>query len=155
MKQPDSIDKKLLTLIQEDSKLTHKQLALKLNLSVTAIYERIKRLERTGMIAGYVAVVDKKKAERGFVALCQIKLTQHVKEYLYEFEKEVVKLDEVMECYHISGEHDYLLKICVKDMESYREFMVSKLTSLKYIGSTQSSFVINEVKNTRVLHFLE
>lgn len=142
----DTTDKTLLTLLQHDSKRTTKELALALNLSPTAVYERIRRLERKGIVKKYIAVVDKDQIHRGFVVFCQIKLIQHTKAYLTKFEREVTRLDEVMECYHVSGEYDYLLKVCVKDMEAFREFMVTKLTDLQHIGSTQSSFSINEVK---------
>lgn len=145
--QLDLIDQKLLKLLQENSKQTNKELSLQLNLSVTAVYERIKKLEKNKVINRYVALVNKEKVGRGFVVFCQIKLIQHTKEYLTKFEKEVIALNEVMECYHISGEYDYLLKILVKDMAAFREFMVTKLTTLNHIGSTQSSFVISDVKN--------
>ena len=82
------------------------------------------------------------------MVFCHIKLIQHTKEYLTTFEKEVIALDEVLECFHVSGDYDYILKIGVKDMETYREFMVTKLTTLNYIGSTHSTFMIGEVKNT-------
>ncbi|PKP26623.1 MAG: AsnC family transcriptional regulator [Bacteroidetes bacterium HGW-Bacteroidetes-2] len=147
----DTIDKKLIQFVQQNSKQTNKELSLHLNLSVTAIYERIKKLEKAGIIDRYVAVINKEKVHKAFLVFCQIKLIQHTKEYLTKFEKEVMALDEVMECYHISGEYDYLLKILVKDMPSFREFMVTKLTSLQHIGSTQSSFSINEVKCETVL----
>ncbi|MBD0849700.1 Lrp/AsnC family transcriptional regulator [Maribacter arenosus] len=144
----DEIDSKLLGLLQEDSKKTTKEYAHHLNLSVTAVYERIKRLEKTGIIRKYVALVDKKKIDRAFVVLCHVKLVQHTKAYVLQFEKEVQGLQEVVECYHTSGDYDYILKIYVRDMEAYRDFMVTKLTALNHIGSTQSSFVINEVKHT-------
>jgi Lrp/AsnC family leucine-responsive transcriptional regulator len=144
----DATDKKLLFYLQEDSTQTTKALSLKLNLSVTAVYERIKKLEREGIINRYVAIVDRKKVNRGFVVFCHLKLVQHTKEYLTKFEKEVVLLDEVLECYHVSGDYDYILKIYVADMEAYREFMVTKLTTLHHIGSTHSTFMIGEVKNT-------
>ncbi len=149
--QLDAIDKNLLRLLQQNSKQTNKELSLHLHLSVTAIYERIKKLEKAGIIERYVAIINKEKVQKDFVVFCQIKLIQHTKEYLTKFEKEVMALDEVMECYHISGEYDYLLKILVKDMPSFREFMVTKLTTLQHIGSTQSSFSINEVKWETVL----
>jgi len=147
----DETDKKLLSLLQEDCKCTTKEYANNLNLSVTAVYERIKRLEKTGAIKKYVALVDKKQINRPFTVLCHVKLAQHTKEYVTLFEKEVVKLKEVVECYHISGDYDYILKIHVSDMEKYREFMVSKLTAIHHIGSTQSSFVIEEVKHTTAI----
>lgn len=144
----DDIDVKILRQLQKDSKITNKQLSAKLNLSVTAIYERVKRLERNGVILGYKAMVDPEKVEKSFMVLCQIKLLQHTKAYMMKFEAEVAKLSEVMECYHVSGEYDYNLKVRVKNMEAYREFMVTKLTTLEHIGSTQSTFVISQVKHT-------
>ncbi len=144
----DKTDKKLLNLLQVNSKQTNKALADKLNLSVTAVFERIKKLERSKTINSYVALLNRNKIERSFVVFCHIKLIQHTKEYLTTFEKEVIALDEVMECFHVSGDYDYILKIGVKDMETYREFMVTKLTTLNYIGSTHSTFMIGEVKNT-------
>jgi Lrp/AsnC family leucine-responsive transcriptional regulator len=144
----DAIDKNLLQLLQEDTKKTTKELSLKLNLSVTAVYERIKKLEREGIIAKYVALLNRNKIEKGFVVFCHIKLIQHSKDFLTKFESEVVKLDEVLECFHVSGDYDYILKICVKDMEEYREFMVTKLTTLNHIGSTHSTFMIGQVKNS-------
>ena len=149
----DAIDKKLLILLQTDSKKTTKELSLKLNLSVTAVYERIKKLEREGIISKYVALVDKSKVEKGFVVFCHLKLVQHTKEFLPRFENEVVQLQEVLECHHVSGDYDYILKVLVKDMEAYREFLVTKLTTLQHIGSTQSTFMISEVKNTTVIGF--
>ncbi|HMC02206.1 MAG TPA: Lrp/AsnC family transcriptional regulator, partial [Flavobacteriaceae bacterium] len=127
---------------------TNKELSNKLNLSVTAVYERIRKLEREGIIDSYVALVKKEKVDKAFVAFCHIKLVQHSQDYVMKFEKEVAKLDEVMECYHISGDYDYLLKVLVTDMKAFREFMVKKLTSIDHIGSTHSMFVINEVKHT-------
>lgn len=144
----DQTDLKLLDLLQFDCKKTTAAYAQQLNLSTTAIYERIKRLEKSGTIAAYVALVDKRMVNKSFTVLCHIKLIQHVKEYVLKFEKEVHKLTEVVECFHISGDYDYILKIHVSDMEAYREFMVTKLTAIDNIGSTQSSFVINEVKHT-------
>ena len=144
----DHIDKKLLKLLQEDSKRTTKELSLKLNLSVTAVYERIKKLERESVIEKYVVLLDRNKIQKGFVVFCHLKLMQHTKEFISQFEKEVVQLNEVLECFHVSGDYDYILKICVENMEEYREFMVTKLTTLQHIGSTHSTFMIGEVKNT-------
>lgn len=148
----DTIDKKLLQLIQQDSKQTNKELSNKLNLSVTAVYERIKKLEREGVIKKYVALIKKEKIQKSFVAFCSIKLIQHSQDYVVKFERDVAKLNEVMECYHISGDYDYLLKVLVKDMEAFREFMVNRLTKISHIGSTHSTFMINEVKHTTTIN---
>ena len=147
----DKTDKKLLQLLQQDSKQTNKELSNKLNLSITAVYERIKKLENNGIISQYVALVDKSKVEKDFVAFCHVKLIQHSQEYVVKFEREVDELDEVLECYHLSGDYDYLLKVLVKDMKAFREFMVEKLTKIDHIGSTHSMFMINEVKHTTAI----
>jgi Lrp/AsnC family leucine-responsive transcriptional regulator len=147
----DETDRKLLYLLQEDSKQTNKALSHKLNLSVTAVYERIKKLENKGIVSHYVALVDKSKVEKDFVAFCHVKLVQHSQDYVVKFEREVNQLDEFLECYHLSGDYDYLLKVLVKDMKSFREFMVEKLTKIDHIGSTHSMFMINEVKHTTAI----
>ena len=147
----DETDKKLMLFLQEDCKQTTKELAYKLNLSVTAVYERIKKLENFGVISKYVALLDRHKVNRDFIVLCHIKLTQHKKEFVLQFEREVMNLQEVTECFHVSGDYDYILKIGVKDMEDYRNFMLSKLTALQHIASTHSSFMISEVKNTTAI----
>lgn len=148
----DALDLSILKLLQKNSKLTNKALSTHLSLSVTAIYERIKKLEKTGIIKGYVALLSKEKLDQSFVAFCHVKLIQHTQDNVKQFEKEVIKIDEVLECYHLSGDYDYLLKVHVKDMESYRNFMIEKLTNLNHIGSTHSMFMINEVKHTTALN---
>jgi Lrp/AsnC family leucine-responsive transcriptional regulator len=141
--------------LQKDCKQTNKALAISLGLSVTAVYERIRKLERLGVIDSYVALVNKEKVNRTFVAFCHIKLVQHSQDYVVRFERQIAKLDEVLECYHISGDYDYILKVLVADMNAFRTFMVEKLTTINHIGSTHSMFMINEVKHTTVvpLHY--
>jgi Lrp/AsnC family leucine-responsive transcriptional regulator len=148
----DTIDKKLINLLQQDSKQTTKQLSLQLNLSVTAVYERVKKLENQKVIEKYVAIINKNKIERSFLVFCHIKLIQHSKEYVTTFEREVLKLEEVSECFHVSGDYDYILKVYVKDMDAYRNFVVTKLTAIKYIGSTHSTFTIEQVKNSTAIN---
>ena len=148
----DEIDLKILRLLQKDAKSTNKALSANLALSVTAVYERIKKLEKTGFIQGYVALVSKEKVDKSFVAFCHVKLVQHTQDNVKQFEREVIAIDEVLECYHLSGDYDYLLKVHVKDMESYRKFMIEKLTNLNHIASTHSMFMINEVKHTTALN---
>lgn len=147
----DEIDKKLLLFLQQDSKQTTKELSYKLGLSITAVYERIKKLENTGVISKYVAILDRHKVDKDFIVLCHVKLTQHKKEYVLQFEREIMNLQEVTECFHVSGDYDYILKIGVKDMADYRNFMLSKLTTLQHIASTHSSFMISDVKNTTAI----
>jgi len=143
----DELDKKIINLLQQNCRYTNKQLSAMLHLSATAIFERIKKLERNQIIDKYVTIINRKKINKGFMVLCEIKLMQHTKNFLTKFEASVQQLEEVTECLHITGDYDYLLKIHVKDMEAYREFMVTKLTTLPHVGSTHSSFVISEIKN--------
>ena len=142
----DAIDKQLLQHLQKDCKQTNKELSNKLNLSVTAVYERIKKLERSGVISNYVSLIDKKKVDKSFVTFCSIKLVQHSKDYVIDFEKEVANLDEVLECYHISGDYDYLLKITTADMKAYNHFLYDKLLKLKAIRSVNTSFSMMQKK---------
>jgi Lrp/AsnC family leucine-responsive transcriptional regulator len=148
----DPIDTQLLNYLQKDAKQTNKELASKLNMSVTAVYERIKKLEKAGVIDNYVALLNKESIGRAFIAFCHIKLVKHSQELVNQFEKEVATIDEILEVYHLSGDYDYLLKVHVKDMESFRKFMVNKLTNIDHIGSSNSMFVISEVKHTTAVN---
>ena len=143
----DITDKRLINILQIDSKTTVKSIATKLNLSVTAIYERIKKLEKKGVIEKYVAVMNKEKIQRDFTVFCQVKLVKHHHSFIEKFEREVLQFTEILECYNISGDYDYLLKVVVEDMKSYRNFINFKLTTLDHISSTQSIFIIDEVRN--------
>ena len=148
----DSTDKRLLYFLQKDSKLTTKAIASQLDLSVTAVYERIKKLERSGIIEKYIAVLNKDKIDKNFVVFCQVKLIRHSHEYIKKFEGDVMELEEILECYNVSGEYDYILKIIVKNMNAYRNFLNTKLTTLDYIGSTHSKFIICEVKQQNIMN---
>lgn len=149
----DKIDFKLLNLLQTDSKLTNKQLSLVLNLSSTAVYERIKKMEKAGIIKGYKAILDRKQLERELMVFTHVKLERHSKQNISDFESQITKFCEVLECYHVSGDSDYILKMVFKDMDEYRDFIVSKLTTIPSIGSTYSIFVINELKGNPIYKF--
>lgn len=149
--QLDTTDIAILNILQKDSKTTTKEISHALKLSVTAIYERIKKLERQRIITHYSALLDKKKVGKNFGVFCHIKLARHTKEFVSEFEKQVLQFPEVQECFHVSGDYDYILKVNVKDMEAYRLFLINKLTTLNGIGSTQSTFVVSELKNSTVI----
>ena len=147
----DKTDRRILHFLQKDSKITTKELSLHLDLSPTAIYERIKKMEKEKVIRGYTALVDMESTGRGFMVFCNIKLLQHRHEYVVKFEREVIKFEEVLECYNVSGDYDYLLKVRVRDMSAYHDFINDKLTFLDHIGSAHSTFIINEVKNSHVI----
>ncbi|WKW45539.1 Lrp/AsnC family transcriptional regulator [Myroides sp. JBRI-B21084] len=150
----DAIDLKLVALLQKNCKQTTKELADQLTLSTTAVYERIKKLEKQQIITDYVAVVNKDKINRSFMAISHVKIKSHSKDAIIQFEKKIHQIPEVLECFHVSGEYDYILKIGVADMEAYREFMLSKLTTMEEVQSTHSMFVIQEVKSLKTYPIL-
>ena len=143
----DNTDRDILKYLQEDAKLTTKELAGRLNLSPTPVYERVKRLENEGIITKYVAVVDREKVGKGLMVLCNIRLKEHEQKAGSKFVKQIIELPEVVECLNISGDYDFLIKVVVSDMREYQSFIMNKLASLENIGSTQSIFVMGEIKN--------
>lgn len=147
----DTTDQEILRLLQEDAKRTNKEIAAQLGLTTTPVYERIKKLERSGIIKGYSAVIDRQKVGTSLMALCQVSLKEHAQEYISKFEEKIKLLDEVIECHHLAGDADYLLKIIVEDMDIYRDFMTNKLAVIENIGRVQSSFVMKEIKRAMVL----
>lgn len=151
MEQLDDKDLKLLRLLQNDAKLTVKELAKEINLSPSPVFERVKRLEQEGYVKRYAAVLDAEKLNRGFTVFCQIKLKIHDRSVGYDFVKEILEIEEVAECYNISGDFDFLLKVQVRDMKHYQDFVFNKLGSVDSIGSTHSTFVMAEVKNNHGL----
>jgi len=145
-KQFDEIDMKLLNLIQDNSRITIKNLSEKLFLSTTPIYERIKKLEKAGLIKQYITLLDPNKIDRKLVVFISINLTSHTKEVVEGFEEAVDKLDEVSECYYVSGNFDFLLKVYCKDMEAYHDFLTDKLSVIDNISQFYSSFVLTNSK---------
>ncbi|WET50229.1 Lrp/AsnC family transcriptional regulator [Chryseobacterium indologenes] len=147
MEQLDDKDLKLLKLLQSNAKLTVKELAKEVNLSPSPVFERVKRLEQEGFVKRYAAVLAAEKLNRGFTVFCQIKLKIHDRSVGNDFVKEILEIQEVAECYNISGDFDFLLKVQVRDMKHYQDFVFNKLGSVDSIGSTHSTFVMAEVKN--------
>ena len=144
----DEIDLKLLKILSENSSYTTKELSLKVNLSTSPVFERVRRLENNGYIKKYIAILDADKFNQGFIVFCNIKLKQHDRNIGNHFVKDIIKIDEVAECYNVSGEYDFILKVYAKDMKHYQDFVFNKLGSVESIGSTHSTFVMAEIKNT-------
>ncbi|MDE5961572.1 Lrp/AsnC family transcriptional regulator [uncultured Duncaniella sp.] len=147
----DSTDLRILSALQDNSRLTVKELASVIHLSPTPTFERVKRLERDGYITKYMAVLNAEKLECGFMAFCYLKLKQHTSENAMRIMDAVQNIPEIAECYNISGDYDFLLKIYTRDMKSYQKFILRILGDLDCIGSLNSSFVLGEVKNTHHL----
>ncbi len=147
----DAIDSKLIELLQKNSRQSIKQLGQELNLSSTPIYERIKKLERNGIIESYSAKINPKKLGKELLVFTNVSLKEHSKDFLLNFENKVQTLDEVIECHHVSGEHDYLIKVLVVNMADYRNFLTNKLAKIANIGNVHSSFVVGEVKQNAII----
>jgi len=153
MNELDETDLKLLRILASNAKLTNKELAQKVNLSPSPVFERIKRLETQGFIKKYIAILDAEKFNQGFIVFCNIKLKQHNKDIGHHFVADIMEIEEVVECYNISGDYDFILKVYARDMKHYQDFVFNKLGSVTSIGSTHSTFVMSEIKNTHNIHF--
>lgn len=148
MERLDKIDVKLLRILQRDSNLTTKEIAAKVNLSATPVFERVRRLEKEGFIKRYVALLDAEKLDKNLCIMCNVRLKQHNGTLGREFMAAVNAIPEITECYNISGDFDYLLKIYVRDMKHYETFVLDTLGAIPSVGSLQSNFVMSVVKQT-------
>ena len=155
MQNLDSIDLQILKHLQENSNINTKELASKLFLTVTPVYERIKRLERDGYIMKYVALLDKKKLNLGMTVFCNVLLKEHAKNVGSNFVKDIVALPEIIECYNIAGDYDFMLKIATKNIDSYNNFITNVLANTPNIYQYHSSIVLNEIKRETAYKILE
>lgn len=146
METLDDVDLKILRTLQKNAKLTTKELADAVHLTPTPVFERQKRLERRGYIKKYVAVLDAEKLDKGLLVFCKVKLKLINYDMADVFTRSIMRVPEVIECYNTSGAYDYLLKVRVKDMKGYREFLYEKLSKIEDIGAIESTFVMSEIK---------
>jgi Lrp/AsnC family leucine-responsive transcriptional regulator len=142
----DQTDIRILQILQDNARLTNKEIGEKLFKSASTINDRIRRMQDKGYIKKYVAVLDPKMISRGFTAFTHVHLKDHSKEIINHFEDEIVKLPEVLECYHMSGQYDFILKVAVKDLDAYHLFLMNNLFEKFSIGSIESTFVMREAK---------
>ena len=142
----DETDLQILKTLQKNAKLTTKELADAVHLTPTPVFERQKRLEKKGYIKKYVAILDAEKLNQGLQVFCKVKLTQINHEIADAFVRRIQRIPEVTECYNTSGAYDYLLKVRARDMKQYQEFVLTKLGDIDSVGSIESTFVMNEVK---------
>ena len=143
----DEKDTDILRALQENARLTNKELAAKVHLSTTPTYERVKRLERLGFIKQYATILDAAKLNKGFAVFCSIKLRRLNSEMALAFTEMVKQIPEVTECYNISGSFDYLLRIQSPDMQYYQKFLLNVIGRHDNIASIESTFVMEEVKH--------
>lgn len=144
--QLDKEDMHILNLLQQDGHMTHKEIACRLHKSVTPIHVRVKRLEEEGYIKRYVAIVDAVKIGCGLISYTHVLLKEHSQQALSAFQDAAVNLPEVLECYHMTGNFDFLLRIAIRDMNAYNELLMSKLSKLPDVGNIQSFFVLSAAK---------
>ena len=147
----DQKDLAILKLLQYNARATVKEISEKVNLSTTPVYERIKWMEETGVIKQYATLVDPAKLNKRLMVIVYVSLKQHNKTAGSKFVKVIHEMNEVLECYSISGEFDFMLKIVVEDMNAYYDFHVNRLSEMENIGNVQSIFVMGVVKDTHVL----
>ncbi|MBD5206973.1 MAG: Lrp/AsnC family transcriptional regulator [Bacteroidales bacterium] len=147
----DEKDLEILAELQRNGRQTNKELSATVHLSTTPTFERVKRLEREGYIRGYTALLDAEKLQVGFVAFCYLKMKQHTYDNAMQIIEAVQRIPEIVECYNISGDYDFLLKIYTRDMKAYQKFLLRILGEIDCIGSLNSSFVLSEIKNNHQL----
>ncbi len=149
-----SVDEKdiaILRMLQKNAKATVQEIAAQVHLSTTPVHDRIKRMEQNGVIKQYVALVDKSKINKGLMVICYVSLKEHSKMAGGKFIKNIMDMPEVLECYSISGEFDFMLKVLTENMDTYYNFHVNKLSQAENLGHVQSVFVMGVVKETHVM----
>lgn len=147
----DEKDIAILKLLQQNARITVKEISDTVHLSTTPVHERIKRMEETGIIKQYATLLDHSKVKKSLMVICYVSLHQHSKNAGIKFIKLVQSLPEIVECYSISGEFDFMLKVMAENMDAYYDFHVNKLSSEDNIGHVQSVFVMGVIKQTHVL----
>ncbi|MFN5135873.1 MAG: Lrp/AsnC family transcriptional regulator [Chitinophagaceae bacterium] len=146
----DKTDIAILRLLQQNARMTVKEIADKVHLSTTPVHERIKWLEQSGVIKQYAAIIDQAKVKKGLMVIVYVSLKAHSKTAGAKFIKHIHELNEVIECYNISGEFDFMLKVVAENMDDYYNFHVNKLSQSENIGNVQSVFVMGVLKETQV-----
>ncbi|AYB32833.1 Lrp/AsnC family transcriptional regulator [Chryseolinea soli] len=144
----DKKDYEILRLLQADAKLTVREIATRVHLSPTPVHERIKRMENQGVIRQYVTLLDSHLVNKGIKVICYVSLREHTRRAGKIFIDSILKFKEVIECYNVSGEFDFQLKIVAESMASYHTFYVNSLSEIKGIGQTKSVFVMDTIKET-------
>ncbi|MBP6455086.1 MAG: Lrp/AsnC family transcriptional regulator [Chitinophagaceae bacterium] len=146
----DEKDKMILKLLQQNAKITVNEISQKINLSASPIHERIKRMEQQGIIERYTTRLNSSKLHRNLMVICYVSLKEHSKNAGTKFIKSILAMPEVIECYSISGEFDFMLKVVGESMEKYYDFHVNKLSQAENVGHIQSTFVMGKIKESRL-----
>lgn len=142
----DKINKKILNELQENCAITNSELSERLNLPATTVFDRVKKLEQNDIIAKRVAIVNLEKIGKETIAFVSLSLSGHSAKNVQKFWKAIEGLPEVLECYHIAGDYDFILKVIVSNIRSYEKFLLEKLTAIENIGKIKTSFVMSTIK---------
>lgn len=148
MKPIDQIDRDILALLKKDGRMTVKELSKHLNLTTTPIFERIKKMERSGVIDHYTVVLNHEKLGKNFHAFAHISLKDHTKEEVKNLERSLLNIPEIVECHYVTGNTDFIIKILVRDMETYKDFVMNKLLEVKNIGKVESYLSLDMKKGS-------
>jgi DNA-binding Lrp family transcriptional regulator len=147
----DKVDKSVLRALQADGRLSNVELARKISLSPPAAHARVRRLEKDGYIRQYTVIVDREKAGYDLLCFIHISLQMHQVTQVEKFREATRKMPEVLECHHITGEYDYLLKVVLRNRKDLERFVVDKLTPIPGVARIHTSLVFTEVKSTMAL----
>ena len=148
----DATDKKILEILQVNAMITAKEMAQKLSLTTTPIYERIKKLQKSGIIKQYVALLDANLVGKSILVFMNITIKDHHSDKRNEFVKEIKRLDSVIEFYHTSGSFDFLAKVRFSDIKTFRDFFVNDVASIYNISDIESQIVLEEIKySTKII----
>ncbi len=147
----DAIDIAILRILQQNARTTVREIAVQVKLSTTPVHERIRRLETQGVIRQYATLLNPNLVNKGLMVICYVSLRQHNKSAGSKFIKSIMEMPEIIACYNISGEFDFMLKVVAENMDDYYHFHVNKLSQAENIGQLQSVFVMGVIKDTHVL----
>ena len=144
----DGTDLAILKLLQQNARITIKEISEQVHLSTTPVHERIRRMEQNGVIKQYITILNAAKVGKGLMVICYVSLRQHSKHAGDKFIKSILAMNEVIECLTISGEFDFMLKVVASNMDDYYDFHVNKLSQVENVGNVQSVFVMGVIKQT-------
>lgn len=147
----DEIDVQLLRLLQQDGRMSNAELARRVSLSPPSVLQRVKKLEEKGLIKDYAAVLDPEKMGFSLTVVAMVSLALHQDQPIQNFRKKVAEFPEVLECLHVSGDFDFMLKIVARDVHDYERFVSERLSAIKGIGKIHSCFVLGVNKSTTAL----
>ena len=147
----DVIDHKLLEILQSNGKITNAQLSKEIGLSPAPTLERVKKLENTGIIESYHAQIDREKVGLGVMTFVQVTLSGHRKSITEAFVKTIEKVPEIIECHHVTGSCDFLLKVIARDITSYQTLIMETINEIEVVASTQTMVILSTFKNSKVL----